>query len=94
MPIYEYRCAACGHDFDRLQRVGADAPSCPSCGATETSRRVSLGSFQLKGSGWYASDYKGSSGGAPQSAAESAAGSTASDAPSGGGSCGPGCGCH
>jgi putative FmdB family regulatory protein len=59
MPIYEYRCAACGHELEALQRL-ADAPlkDCPSCGQSQLRKLVSLAGFRLKGSGWYATDFK------------------------------------
>ncbi len=61
MPIYAYRCSACGHAKDVLQKL-ADAPLsvCPSCGAETFSKQVTAAGFQLKGSGWYATDFKGS----------------------------------
>jgi len=61
MPIYEYRCAACGERHDALQRV-SDAPltDCPRCGAAALSKALTAAGFQLKGSGWYATDFKGS----------------------------------
>jgi putative FmdB family regulatory protein len=60
MPIYAYRCAACGHAKDVLQRVSDPLLSvCPACGAQAFSKQVTAAGFQLKGSGWYASDFKG-----------------------------------
>ena len=61
MPIYEYRCRACGHELEALQRF-SDAPlrACPSCGKDELSKLVSAAGFQLKGSGWYATDFRNS----------------------------------
>jgi putative FmdB family regulatory protein len=58
MPIYEYECGACGEDHEVIQKF-SDAPKrkCPFCGALKLRRKVSLSSFQLKGSGWYATDY-------------------------------------
>jgi len=60
MPIYAYRCAACGHDFDRLQKLSdPDPDACPSCGATgQVRRQVTAPSFRLAGSGWYETDFK------------------------------------
>ena len=60
MPIYEYRCDACGHEFDELQKL-ADAPliDCPSCAKPTLIKKVSAAGFQLKGTGWYATDFKG-----------------------------------
>jgi putative FmdB family regulatory protein len=59
MPIYEYRCGACGREFDELQKL-ADAPlvECPSCGKPALIKKVSAAGFQLKGTGWYATDFK------------------------------------
>jgi putative FmdB family regulatory protein len=61
MPIYEYRCSACGHKLESLQKL-ADAPlvTCPSCGKEALQKQLSAAGFQLKGSGWYATDFKGS----------------------------------
>jgi putative FmdB family regulatory protein len=61
MPIYEYRCAACGHQQEFLQKV-SDAPLtiCTKCGAPEFSKMVTAAGFQLKGSGWYATDFRNS----------------------------------
>ena len=61
MPIYAYRCASCGHAKDVLQKL-TDPPLtvCPSCGASTFAKQVTAAGFQLKGSGWYATDFKGS----------------------------------
>jgi putative FmdB family regulatory protein len=63
MPIYEYRCSACGHELEALQKF-SDAPlaNCPSCNASTLVKLLSAAGFQLKGSGWYATDFKGSGG--------------------------------
>jgi putative FmdB family regulatory protein len=60
MPIYAYKCGSCGHAKDVLQKV-SDAPLtvCPACGAAAFSKQVTAAGFQLKGSGWYATDFKG-----------------------------------
>jgi putative FmdB family regulatory protein len=62
MPIYAYRCADCGHAKDVLQKL-SDAPltDCPACGAAAFSKQLTAAGFQLKGSGWYATDFKGGS---------------------------------
>jgi len=59
MPIYEYRCSACGFEKEYLQKL-ADAPIqvCESCGQATMSKLLSAAGFQLKGSGWYATDFK------------------------------------
>jgi len=61
MPIYEYRCTACGHQQEFLQKV-SDAPLtvCTQCGKPSFSKMVTAAGFQLKGSGWYATDFKNS----------------------------------
>lgn len=60
MPIYEYRCSACGHYLDALQKM-SDAPlrKCPECGKSQLRRLVSAPQFRLKGTGWYETDFKG-----------------------------------
>jgi putative FmdB family regulatory protein len=59
MPIYEYRCTDCGHRLEALQRL-ADAPLrvCPACGKESLTKLMSAVGFHLKGSGWYATDFK------------------------------------
>ena len=65
MPIYAYRCSACGHAKDVLQKMSDPLLStCPACGAEAFTKQVTAAGFQLKGSGWYATDFK-SSGAAP-----------------------------
>jgi len=111
MPIYAYRCDACGHGRDVLQKM-SDAPltDCPSCGAAGTfKKQLTAAGFQLKGSGWYATDFRGGSGGSGGTSAtatsgaaagataaastESSASTTAAAAPAAGG-CGGACACH
>jgi len=60
MPIYEYRCSSCGHSLEALQKL-ADAPltECPACHAAALVKQVSAAGFQLKGSGWYVTDFRG-----------------------------------
>ena len=61
MPIYEYRCGACGHELEALQKL-SESPltDCPACGKARLAKLVSAAGFQLKGSGWYATDFKNS----------------------------------
>src|SRR6187431_2889362 len=61
MPIYAYKCESCGLAKDVLQKI-SDAPltDCPACGAAAFTKQVTAAGFQLKGSGWYATDFKGS----------------------------------
>jgi putative FmdB family regulatory protein len=62
MPIYAYKCGSCGHAKDVLQKI-SDAPltDCPACGASSFSKQITAAGFQLKGSGWYATDFRGGS---------------------------------
>jgi len=60
MPIYEYKCASCGFQKEYIQKMN-DAPHtvCPECGQASFSKMLSAAGFQLKGSGWYQTDFKG-----------------------------------
>ena len=59
MPIYAFHCEACGHDFDRLQKLSDPDPAeCPACGKPRVRRQVTAPAFRLAGSGWYETDFK------------------------------------
>lgn len=80
MPIYAYKCASCGHAKDVLQKM-SDTPLsvCPACGEASFQKQLTAAGFQLKGSGWYVTDFRnGNSGAAPAAKAE---GKDASPAP-------------
>ena len=81
MPIYEYRCGSCGFEKEYLQKL-SDAPitDCPTCGKPEMIKLVSAAGFQLKGTGWYATDFKNGSRKAPEAKDKTAAKGN-SDAP-------------
>ena len=81
MPIYAYKCGSCGHAKDVLQKL-SDAPLtvCPACGAESFSKQVTAAGFQLKGSGWYATDFR--NGATPPAPAGGQGGDKAAD-PSG-----------
>ncbi len=91
MPIYAYKCGSCGHAKDVLQKI-SDAPltTCPACGAEAFSKQLTAAGFQLKGSGWYVTDFRGGSGGSTGSSGSSgssgAAPSTSSSEGGAGGS--------
>ena len=99
MPIYEYRCASCGHQQEFLQKV-SDAPLtvCPKCGKPELAKMLTAAGFQLKGSGWYATDFRnkgappakpteaGKPGAKPSEAAKGESGASSTGASSTGGS--------
>ncbi|MGX5649463.1 FmdB family zinc ribbon protein [Hydrogenophaga borbori] len=63
MPIYAYKCESCGHAKDVLQKI-SDAPLsvCPACGADAFRKQLTAAGFQLKGSGWYVTDFRGGNG--------------------------------
>lgn len=97
MPIYAYKCESCGAAKDVLQKISDPTLSdCPACGKPTFRKQVTAAGFQLKGSGWYATDFRG--GAAPAAAAASTAATAAtSEAPAAAApashSCGTGCGC-
>lgn len=104
MPIYAYKCESCGHAKDVLQKI-SDAPltDCPACGAAVFKKQLTAAGFQLKGSGWYATDFRGSGGSAPAgatsapataAASESAPAASSSDSSAAAGGCGTSCACH
>lgn len=102
MPIYAYKCESCGHAKDVLQKI-SDAPltDCPACGAPKFSKQLSAPGFQLKGSGWYATDFKGGSGvtgaaaaASPAAATEPTAAPAESSTSAAAGGCGASCACH
>jgi len=90
MPIYGYRCQACGHNFEVMQKMSDPAPdACPTCGQTDVRKQLSAAGFQLKGKGWYATDFKGGS-----SKKDPEPGSSSDSGPKAGGCGGGACGCH
>jgi putative FmdB family regulatory protein len=73
MPIYEYRCASCGFEKEYLQKVNDPLlTDCPECGKSTFSKLVSAAGFQLKGNGWYVTDFRGN-GGKPAAGKEKSA---------------------
>ena len=92
MPIYEYRCSSCGHQQEFLQKV-SDAPltTCTACGKPDFSKMLTAAGFQLKGSGWYATDFK-SKPAAPAKAGEAKADAKPDSSADSGGSTGHACG--
>ena len=100
MPIYAYQCESCGHAKDVLQKI-SDAPltECPACGAATFKKQLTAAGFQLKGSGWYATDFRNSgssstaAGAGAAAAADTAASSSPPDSGAAGG-CGASCACH
>jgi putative FmdB family regulatory protein len=107
MPIYAYKCDACGHAKDVLQKMSDDAlTDCPVCGAPKFNKQLTAPGFQLKGTGWYATDFKGGGAAAVPAAAGTAADAVASPAAApasdtsapaataSAGACAASCACH
>ena len=102
MPIYAYKCASCGHAKDVLQKISDPAlTDCPACGAATFAKQLTAAGFQLKGSGWYATDFKGGSSGSTASTGDSAGAATetassteTATATASAGACGGSCACH
>ena|SRR5205814_7311900 len=109
MPIYAYRCESCGHAKDVLQKVSDPVLStCPACHGASFKKQLTAAGFQLKGSGWYATDFRGGNGAAkpdaakggdeaktdPTPAATPPAASTAGADSATSGGCGSSCACH
>jgi putative FmdB family regulatory protein len=81
MPIYAYRCASCGHARDVLQKMSDPVLTvCPACGADAFSKQLTAAGFQLKGSGWYVTDFRNQGSGA-SAGAKTAADAAAAPAP-------------
>lgn len=78
MPIYEYVCQQCGHELEKLQKI-SDAPltDCPNCNKPSLSKKISAAGFQLKGSGWYVTDFRDK--GKPAEAKKESATTTTTD---------------
>ncbi|WP_333839844.1 FmdB family zinc ribbon protein [Pelomicrobium sp.] len=88
MPIYEYRCASCGFQSEYLQKVGEPLMTvCPQCGQESFNKLLTAAGFQLKGTGWYVTDFK-NSGAKPVAKAESKEGGSSSGHACGAGACG------
>jgi putative FmdB family regulatory protein len=74
MPIYAYRCTSCGHAQDVLQKMSDPVLTvCPACNAPAYAKQVTAAGFQLKGSGWYVTDFRGGNSAKPEAKAEGAA---------------------
>ena len=88
MPIYDYECSSCGHKAEVMRKISAaSVEACPECGKETFAKQVSAPSFQLTGSGWYATDFKGGSN-TPKKTESAAEASVPAAA------CGTGCACH
>jgi len=99
MPIYAYKCSACGFAKDVLQKISDPLlTECPACGTNNFSKQLTAAGFQLKGSGWYATDFKGgaaaSTSATPAASADAPATDSKPAASDAAGGCGSGCACH
>ncbi|MDP3777615.1 zinc ribbon domain-containing protein [Methylotenera sp.] len=94
MPIYDYQCSSCGHKAEVMRKVSAaSVEACPQCAKETFAKQVSAPSFQLTGSGWYATDFKGgaSKTAKPADSTTSESNSESSATPA---ACATGCACH
>lgn len=90
MPIYDYQCTSCGFKQEVMRKVSAsNTEACPQCQAMAFSKQLSAPSFQLTGSGWYATDFKGTNNSSAKATESSSAESDSKPA-----ACNPGCACH
>lgn len=92
MPIYEYRCGGCSHEFETIQKVSEQPlQKCPECGENALVKKVSAAGFRLKGGGWYETDFKsGNKRNVSGEKAESTASTASQSGDSGSGSTGSG----
>ena len=88
MPIYDYQCTSCGCKQEVMRKISEpNVTACPECGKETFTRQVSAPSFQLAGTGWYATDFKGSKSASSDKKSEE----KTEAAPA---ACGTGCACH
>lgn len=93
MPIYDYQCSRCGHKAEVMRKISAaNVEACPQCGAEAFSKQLSAPSFQLNGSGWYATDFK--NGGTKPVAKTDAATEAKIEPAAATAPCATGCACH
>jgi putative FmdB family regulatory protein len=91
MPIYDFKCTACGHQDEKMRKISDDSTiECPSCKQLAFSKMLSAPSFQLNGTGWYATDFKDK----PKAQAKTDAEKPAETEAPAAASCNPGCACH
>ncbi|MEW8508500.1 MAG: FmdB family zinc ribbon protein [Candidatus Thiodiazotropha sp.] len=92
MPIYEYRCEACNHELEAIQKMGDPAlTECPECKGDYLKKVISAAAFRLKGSGWYETDFKK---GGKKNIHDSGAGDSAKTESKASSCSGGSCGCH
>lgn len=86
MPIYDYQCTSCGLKKEVMRKISEpNVTVCPDCGKETFAKQLSAPSFQLNGTGWYATDFKGGGSSKPEKKSDAAAPAAA---------CNPGCACH
>lgn len=92
MPIYDFQCTSCGHKGELMRKMSeSNTATCPHCQADAFTKMLSAPSFQLSGTGWYATDFKNSNN-KPATNQSSGAATGASESPAA--ACTPGCACH
>ena len=92
MPIYDFQCTSCGHQSEVMRKMSeSNTTTCPQCKAETFAKMLSAPSFQLSGSGWYATDFKN---GSDKPASDKPSSTEASTASAPAAACAPGCACH
>lgn len=95
MPIYDFKCTDCGHQDEMMRKISADSTmECPVCHQLTFSKMLSAPSFQLNGTGWYATDFKDSNKPAAKAEAKTESVAEANTEAPAAASCNPGCACH
>lgn len=95
MPIYDYQCSSCGHKAEVMRKISApNVEACPECAAETFSKQLSAPSFQLSGSGWYATDFKNGGSKAPTTSAKTESSTEKKSDAAPAAACNPGCACH
>jgi putative FmdB family regulatory protein len=93
MPIYEYHCATCGFQKEYLQKISDPLLKvCPECGKPTFNKMLTAAAFRLKGTGWYATDFKNIGAGGGNAVAQTSSSTSDTAAPAA--SCSGGCSCH
>ena len=93
MPIYDFQCTSCGHQSELMRKMSeSNTTTCPQCKAEAFTKMLSAPSFQLNGTGWYATDFKNTSSKSTSDKSNTSAEASASDTPAA--ACAPGCACH
>ncbi|MGB2831591.1 MAG: zinc ribbon domain-containing protein [Methylotenera sp.] len=95
MPIYDYQCTSCSHKAEVMRKISASSVDvCPTCGKETFAKQVSAPSFQLTGSGWYATDFKGGQKADSKTTESKSTETTSVETSPAPAACNTGCACH